>query len=176
MGDTTLSGGVQKSHYTTKFGSLNSWDKGGVDIINDDPRHYAFSNVYEVASISKPWEKVAVGKNLEYVLEVIRAEGVSQWRIAAHDEFALSLDGEILIELLAIESSPLAENARGSIALEAELEGTKMGTITLQKGHQALIPAGRAYRFSTAGTGVILMQTIEGPDTLYRWSEICQSF
>ena len=25
------------------------------------------------------------------------------------------------------------------------------------------------------GVGVILLQTIEGPDTIYRWAEICQT-
>ena len=57
-------------------------------VVYDDARHYAFSNVFEVASKSKPWEKVAVAKNFEYVLEVMRAEGTSEWRTAAHDEFA----------------------------------------------------------------------------------------
>ena len=38
-------------------------------VIDDDPKAYVFSNVFEVANISQPYEKVAVGKNLEYVLE-----------------------------------------------------------------------------------------------------------
>ena len=46
--------------YQTRFGSLEHYEKGGVEAINDDPRHYAFSNVYEVASKSGPYEKVAV--------------------------------------------------------------------------------------------------------------------
>ena len=64
-----------------------------VEIINDDPRHYAFSNIFEVASNAKPYEKIAVGKNMEYVVEAIRAEGTSAWRTAAHDEFVLVMDG-----------------------------------------------------------------------------------
>lgn len=175
MTNTATSGGIQKSKYTTKFGSLESWDKGGVELINDDARHYAFSNVYEVAASSKPWEKVAVGKNLEYVLEVIRAEGTSEWRVAAHDEFAVSLDGTITVELLAIDENPLSEDARGSVSLEADPHGKAMGSIVLGKGHQALLPAGRAYRFVAEKPGVILLQTIEGPDTLFRWAEICQT-
>lgn len=175
MDNTAVSGGKQKSQYVTKFGSLEQWNKGGVELINDDPRHYAFSNVFEVASNSKPWEKVAVGKNLEYVIEVIRAEGTSEWRIAAHDEFAVSMDGEITVELMAVETNPLPADARGSVALDGEPAGKKMGKIILSRGHQALLPAGRAYRFSTDKPGVLILQTIEGPDTLFRWAEICQT-
>src|SRR5205823_9912385 len=80
--------------YVTRFGSLASYEKGGVEIIDDDPKRYAFSNIFEVASRSKPYEKVAVGKNIQSVLEVIRAEGTSEWRAAAHDESALGMHGE----------------------------------------------------------------------------------
>ena len=79
----------------TIFGSLEHYDKGGVQIIDDDPKRYAFSNVFEVAAKSKPYEKVAVGKNLKYVIEALRAEGTSPWFAAAHDEAALVMDGEI---------------------------------------------------------------------------------
>jgi len=48
-----------------------------------------------VASKSKPYEKVAVGKNLKYVIEAVRAEGNSPWFAADHDEAALVMDGEI---------------------------------------------------------------------------------
>src|SRR5437660_5880506 len=74
--------------YVTRFGSLDQYEKGGVEVIDDDPRHYAFSNIFEVASISKPYEKVTVGKNLEYVLEAIRADGTSEWRGAPPAEGA----------------------------------------------------------------------------------------
>jgi hypothetical protein len=59
----------------TQFGSLKSHQKGGVQVINDDPKHYAFSNCFEVASKSKPYEKVAVGKNLKYVIEAVPGPG-----------------------------------------------------------------------------------------------------
>jgi hypothetical protein len=52
-----------------------------------------FSNVFEVASKARPYEKVAVGKNIEYVIEAIRVEGTSGWRAPAQDEFALVMDG-----------------------------------------------------------------------------------
>ena len=59
----------------TVFASLEKFQKGGVQPINDDPRNYAFSNIFEVASRAEPYEKIAVGKNLKYVLEAIRAFG-----------------------------------------------------------------------------------------------------
>ena len=73
MSNPSKAGAVEKESYTTVFGSLDSYNKGGVELINDDARHYAFSNVFEVAAKSKPWEKVAVAKNFEYVLEAVRA-------------------------------------------------------------------------------------------------------
>jgi len=81
--------------YTTRFGSLDSYDKGGVELINDNPRNYVFSNMFEVAAKAKPYEKVAVGKNIEYVIEAIRVEGTSGWRAPGQDEFALVMDGEV---------------------------------------------------------------------------------
>ena len=71
------------TQYSTVFGSLEHYEKGGVEVIDDDPRNYVFSNMFEVASKAKPYEKVAVGKNIEYVIEAIRAEGTSGWRAAA---------------------------------------------------------------------------------------------
>ena len=65
--------------YTTRFGSLADYQKGTIDIIDDDPTRYAFSNVFEVASKAKPYERIAVGKNFEYVIECLRAEGTSPW-------------------------------------------------------------------------------------------------
>lgn len=175
MGNVTAGGGVERSTYTTVFGSLDNFDKGGVELINDDARHYAFSNIFEVAASSKPWEKVAVAKNFEYVIEAIRAEGVSAWRTAAHDEFAVCLDGSVTVELVKLEASILPEDAEGSVALDGEPTGARMGRIHLGRGHQALLPAGTAYRFSSESPSVLIQQTIAGPDTQYRWAEICQT-
>jgi hypothetical protein len=175
QGVRTASGAYEAAAYVTRFGSLGQYEKGRVEIINDDPRHYAFSNVFEVASTSKPYEKVAVAKNMEYVLEAIRAEGVSAWRAAAHDEFALVMDGEVVIDLVKLDVSPLPPDAAGSIALAGEPAGRRMGRITARRGHQALLPAGAAYRFSAQRPSVILQQAIGGPDTQYRWAEICQT-
>jgi hypothetical protein len=174
-GTTTRSGALEASSYTTKFGSLDSYDKGHVELINDDARHYAFSNVFEVASRSRPWEKIAVAKNMEYVIEAVRAEGVSEWRTCAHDEFALVMDGEVVVDLVKLETAPLPPHAEGSVALAGEPSGRRMGRLTLRRGHQGLLPAGSAYRFTAVRTGVLVMQTIAGPDTQYRWADICQT-
>lgn len=162
--------------YTTAFGSLDSYDKGGVEPIADDPRNYVFSNMFEVASTARPWEKVAVAKNMEYVLEVIRAEGTSVWRTADHDEFALVMDGEVRIELVALDAPIAPRGKNGSIALPGEPAGAPMGRITLRLGHQALLPAHAAYRFVATQPSVLLVQTIKGDDTIERWSDICQTY
>ena len=161
------------SAYTTKFGSLNEFTKGVIDVIHDNPKHYAFSNIFEVASKSKPWEKVAVGKNMEYVLETIRAEGTSEWRTCAHDEFPLCMDGEVTIELVQTTSPQVASDKHGSVALDGEPAGQPMGRITLRRGHMALLPATAAYRFHADQPSVILLQTILGDDTVERWADIC---
>jgi len=161
--------------YETKFGSLGDYRKGGIDIIDDDPRRYAFSNVFEVASGSRPYEKVAVGKNRQYVIEAIRAEGTSGWRTAAHDEFALVMDGEVEIRLQKLGAGQAATAARGSNALSGEPGGAAMGRVIARRGHMTLLPVGAAYQFHAAKAAVILLQTQEGPDTVYRWAEIIQT-
>jgi hypothetical protein len=161
--------------YTTKFGSLASFEKGTIDVIDDDPKHYAFSNVFEVASHSKPWEKVAVGKNMQYVLEAIRAEGTSEWRTCSHDEFPLVMDGEVVVELVKLDTPLAPADKEGSIRISGEPVGAKMGRITLRRGHQALLPANAAYRMSAVAPSVVLLQTILGEDTVEKWAEICLS-
>jgi hypothetical protein len=161
--------------YTTRFGSLDHFEKGGVEVIDDDPKHYAFSNIFDVASRSRPYEKVAVGKNLEYVLEVIRADGTSEWRVAGHDESALIMDGEVEISLRTVDDDGLVPSGNGSVALAAEPAGQPIGRIVARRGHQALLPGRRAYQFSAQRPSVILLQTVKGPDTVEKWADICQS-
>jgi hypothetical protein len=161
--------------YVTKFGSLDHYEKGRIEIINDDPKHYVFSNVFEVAANAKPYEKIAVGKNMEYVLETIRAEGTSEWRTCAHDEFPTVLDGEVTVELVKLDTPLAAADKNGSIAVAGDPVGAKMGRIVLRRGHMCLLPANAAYRFSAAAPAVILLQTIQGDDTIERWAEICLS-
>ncbi len=162
--------------YVTRFGSLAHYEKGGVEIIADDPRNYAFSNVFDVASRSNPYEKVAVGKNIEYVLEAIRAEGTSGWRAAAHDEFALVMDGLVEIRLVKLsDPSVVPPGTQGSVALRGEPAGRRMGVVRAGRGHMTLLPAGAAYQFHADRPGVILLQTTASDDTRYRWAEICQT-
>jgi hypothetical protein len=163
------------TQYTTVFGSLDHYEKGRVEVINDDPKFYAFSNVFEVASRAAPYEKVAVAQNLEYVIEAIRAEGTSEWRATPHDEFALVLDGSVTIELRDPSEQLVDPDAHGSIAVDGTPDGSPMGTIVAGRGHMAMLPAGKAYRFVAERPSVILLQTIEGPDTRHKWSEICQT-
>jgi hypothetical protein len=161
--------------YTTRFGSLAKFEKGGVEPIDDDPKHYAFSNIFEVVSMSRPWEKVAVAQNQEYVLEAIRAEGVSDWRTAAHDEFALVVDGEVEIELISLDAPIAPPDKHGSVGIPRTPPGSVMGRIVARRGHMALLPANAAYRMKAAKPSAVLLQTIEGEDTIHRWSEICQT-
>lgn len=164
------------TRYVTNLGSLDHYEKGTLEIIDDDPKHYTYSNMFEVASISKPYEKVAVAKNMEYVLEVIRAEGTSEWRTAAHDEFALVMDGEVEVRLLKLnDPSVIGPDQEGSIALSGQPAGQNMGYVKARKGHMALLPVGAAYQFHADKPGVILLQTTAGPDTVYKWAEICQT-
>lgn len=160
----------------TRFGSLDRYEKGGVEVINDDARNYVFSNMFEVASRAKPYEKVAVGKNVEYVIEALRAEGTSGWRTAAHDEFALVMDGEIEIRLLKLDDpGAVPAGTQGSVALAGTPKGKRMGVVRARRGHMTLLPVGAAYQFNAVRPGVILLQTLKGADTLERWAQICQT-
>ena len=161
--------------YVTRFGSLASYDKGGIEVIDDDPKHYAFSNVFEVASHARPWEKIAVGKNMEYVIEVIRAEGTSEWRTCAHDEFPTVMDGEVAVELVKLDEPLVPPDKAGSVRLDGEPAGPRMGHIVARRGHMVLLPSNTAYRFRAPTPSVILLQTLHGDDTLERWAEICLS-
>ena len=158
----------------TRFGSLENYEKGGVQVINDDPRNYAFSNIFEVASRAEPYEKVAVGKNLKYVLEAIRAEGSSPWYSASHDEAAIVMDGEVEIRLVKLKQKLVAEDHEGTTMLEGNPQGAKMGYIVARRGHMALLPKGAAYQFHAAKPAVILLQTIRGDLTVEKWKQICE--
>src|SRR6266850_1579190 len=120
------------SKYHTVFGSLE---------------HYVFSNVFEVASKSKPYERVCVGKNLRYVIEAVRAEGNSPWYAAAHDEAALIMDGEVEVHLIKPDQPLVPESKEGAVELNGEPKGQKMGWVKGGRGHMALLPKGAAYQF-----------------------------
>ena len=161
--------------YTTVLGSLHEFEKGRLSIVDDDPKHYCHSNVFAVASRSEPYEKVAVGKNLEFVIEAIRAEGTSAWMAANHDEFVVLLDGEVTISFAEPGAAAIAENKDGTQRLAGDPTGRKMGRVFLKRGHQALLPKGAAYRFSAARPSVLIQQTIAGDLTRQKWAEICAS-
>ena len=169
-------GVVWLPRFTTKFGSLDDYEKGHVEVIDDEPHHYAFSNVFEVASKSKPYEKVAVGKNLKYVIEAVRAEGTSPWFAAAHDEAALVMDGEIEVHYVKPDQPPVPATKEGTVKLSGDPKGKNMGWVKVRRGHMALLPAGSAYQFRNNGKpGVLLVQTILGENTVEKWAEICQT-
>jgi hypothetical protein len=162
--------------HRTDFGSLTQFEKGRIELICDRSENYAFSNVFEVASNSAPYEKVVVGKNLKYVIEALRAEGRSGWYAASHDEFALVMDGVIELELVKLDdaSRTVPAHVEGSVKLDGEPAGRRMGYMILRRGHQALLPKGTAYRFGSVGAaGVIVMQTIVGKYSVQKWAEIC---
>ncbi|WP_343657381.1 hydroxyquinol 1,2-dioxygenase [Paraburkholderia caribensis] len=158
----------------TWLGSLDNYRKGSIEIIKGKPEHYAMSNVFEVASHAAPYEKIVVGKNLKYVIETLRAEGVSPWFTASHDEFCVVMDGEIDVHFIKPSDGPFVDaQTEGSVRLDGTPSGKSMGFVRLRRGHQALLPAGAAYRFETAGQGVLLVQTILGRYSVEKWKDIC---
>lgn len=163
--------------YQTKFGSLASYEKGGVQPIDDDVKNYAFSNCFEIANKSKPYEKVVFGQNQIYVLEALRAEGASPWYTCAHDEFALVMDGEVEIHLVKLDAPQTVADTEknGAVLVEGTPQGQKMGWMKLKRGHQALLPKNSAYQFRSAQPGVVILQTCKGELSIERWAEICQT-
>lgn len=165
----------QKQEYHTVFGSLENYDKGGVTVINDNPKNYAFSNVFEICNNSRPYEKVVFGINQIYVLEALRADGNSPWYTCAHDEFALCMDKEVEVHLVKLAEPVAPAEKNGAILVEGEPVGQKMGWIKLRRGHQAMIPANCAYQFKADQPGVIVLQTCLGDLSVQKWAEICQT-
>jgi hypothetical protein len=161
--------------HPTIFASLANYQKGTIEITEGDPKHYAFSNIFDVASRSKPYEKVIVAKNLEYAIEVLRAEGQSEWYAAGHDEFAIVMDGTVEVEFVKLDdpASVVPAGKEGTVKASANPKGRKMGAMRLKRGHQALLPAGAAYRFKSSQPGVIMLQTIVGDLSVEKWGEIC---
>lgn len=158
--------------YNTHIGSLESYQKGVIEL-KDDLQKYAFSNVYEVAGAAKPFERIAVAQNLEYVAEVMRVEGDSPWYAAPHDEFAIVMDGEVTFHFVKLVDDQLPGHAGGAVQLGAKPNGPTMGRVTARRGHQVLLPKGAAYQLVSAAPSVALLQTQDGPVTVKRWAEIC---
>jgi hypothetical protein len=168
---------MSSASYITRFGSLDHYEKGGVQIIDDDVRHYAFSNCFEIASKAKPYERVVFGQNQIYVLEVIRAEGTSPWYTCAHDEFALAMDGTVDIHLIRLDRAQCVPDPEhdGAVLVEGEPQGPKMGWLRIKRGHQALLPKNTAYQFRAPLPVVVIVQTCKGRLSVERWTDICQT-
>lgn len=165
------------TQYTTNFGSLESYQKGGVQVINDNAKNYAFSNCFEIATKSKPYEKIVFGINQIYVLETIRAEGISPWYTCAHDEFALCMDKEVDIHLVKLDQAQQVKDREknGTVLIAGEPEGQSMGWMKIKRGHQALLPANVAYQFRADKPAVIVLQTCKGDLSIEKWADICQA-
>lgn len=160
----------------TVFGSLERYEKGRVEVINDNAKNYAFSNVFEICNKSKPYEKVVMGINQIYVLEAIRAEGTSPWYSCAHDEFVLSMDGEVEVHLVKLDKPAVSDAEKnGAIKLSGEPVGRKMGWMKLRRGHQGMLPANCAYQFRAAKPAALVMQTTQGDLSVLKWADICQA-
>jgi hypothetical protein len=161
--------------FHTVFASLKDYVKGDLEIINDNPKYYAFSNVFDVAAKSKPYEKVVVALNMGYVLEAVRADGTSPWYAASHDEFVIVLDGTVEVDLIKLTDpdAVVAPDKQGAVLVKGEPVGKKMGWVKAGRGHQVLLPKGASYRFRAATPGAMLMQTILGDLSVQKWSEIC---
>jgi len=158
--------------YRTKLGALDSYEKGLIEL-DDDLRKYAFSNIFEVAGAAAPFERVAVVQNLEYVAEVMRVEGDSPWFAAPHDEFALVMDGEVRFNFVKLAEGQVPSHHGGAVRLGGQPNGPVMGHVTARRGHQVLLPEGAAYQLVSNKPAVAIIQTVDGPVTVKRWSEIC---
>jgi len=161
----------------THFASMEAFEKGGVEIVGaESPKRYLFSNLFEVAGQSRPCERVVIAKNLEFTIECVRAEGDSPWYICSHDETVLAMEGEMTVHFIAPGDSGLRppEDKQGAIRLGREPAGRTMGHVKMKRGHMALLPAVAAYQIRPQSLGVVLLQSIEGEESVERWAEICQ--
>jgi hypothetical protein len=165
------------TQYTSNFGSLESYEKGGVQVINDNAKNYAFSNCFDIASHSAPYEKVVFGINQIYVMETIRAEGTSPWYTCAHDEFVLCMDKEVEIHLIKLDPAQQVQDKEknGAVVVTGEPQGRSMGWMKIRRGHQALLPADVAYQYRCTAPAVLVLQTCKGELSIEKWADICQA-
>ena len=165
------------SSYATDFAAIDEYSRGKITVISkDDPKNYVFSNMLDVAANTRPYERVAVAKNFEYVIESVRAEGTSPWYSAAHDEFVVAMDYPVTVELVKLDDpdSVVDPESEGAHRLPGEPQGRKMGTAKLSRGHMCILPVGAAYRFVSGAPATLMIQTCDGPETQHRWAEFCQ--
>lgn len=156
----------------TKFGSLDNYEKGSIQMIQGKPSNYVFSNIFEVTENARPYDKTVVGINQKYIIESIRAEGTSAWYTCSHDEFVIAMDGELRVDFLKLKQ--VVESAVEGTQLAGEQpDGQPMGYVVLKQGHQCILPKGTAYRFNAQKPTTLILQTIKGPLSLEKWDEIC---
>ena len=161
--------------YQTDFGSIHKFKKGGVTVIDDDAKKYVFSNIFEVASKAKPYERMAVAKNFEYVIEAVRAEGTrpgTRPRMT-NSSCRWTAKSRSIWSSWTTRIPPSIPRAKAP-TLEGHPDGKKMGRLVLRQGHMALLPVGAAYRFQRRSACTLMIQTIDGPETVHKWAEICQ--
>jgi hypothetical protein len=86
------------------------------------------------------------------------------------------MDGEVEVHLvkLADPDAVVDPESEGAHRLAGDPDGKKMGRIVLRQGHMAMLPVGSAYRFFGRQTGTLMIQSMDGPETIHRWAEICQ--
>jgi len=160
--------------YATAFASIDSYQKGGVQIIDDNVKNFVFSNIYEVAATNPPYQRIVVAKNLDYTLEVARAEGVSAWYVCSHDEFVVAMDYSVEVHFVELaDSTGVDDDKDGAIRLQGQPQGKKIGKAILNRGHMALLPEKTAYQFQSAKPATLLFQTILGQESVERWNDIC---
>lgn len=160
----------------TKFGSLDAYDKGGIEITGKETRgRYLFSNMFEVAANAEPWARTVVARNLEFTIEVSRTQGSSPWYICAHDETVLVMEGALEVHFIKPGSDEAVppEDKEGAVRLAGTPDGAVMGHVAATRGHLVLLPAGAAYQIRSRGRGVALYQSALGEESIEKWAEIC---
>ncbi len=162
------------TEYKTVFASIDDYRKGGVQCLNEDPKRYAFSNLYEVAATNAPYDRIVVAKNLDYTIESVRAEGGSDWYVCAHDEFVVAMDYDVEVHYLKLEDESVIDDDKdGAFKLPTNTSGQEMGRIFLKRGHMALLPEKNAYRFHANRPSTLMIQSILGEESIEKWADIC---
>lgn len=162
------------AEYKTVFASIDNYQKGGVQCLNEDPKRYVFSNLYEVAATNAPYDRIVVAKNLDYTIESSRAEGTSDWYACAHDEFVVAMDHDVEVHFVKLQDeSIIDEDKDGAVKLQGNPDGQKMGRIFLKRGHMALLPEKTAYRFHANQPSTLMLQSILGEEAIEKWADIC---
>lgn len=162
--------------YKTAFASIDNYHKGGIQALVEDPKRYVFSNMFEIAATNAPYERIVAAINLDYTIEIARAEGTSPWFVCAHDEFVVAMDYDVEVHYVKLaDDSIVDEDKDGAVKLNGTPDGQKMGRIFLKRGHQALLPEKVAYRFQAAKPATLLIQSILGEASVEKWADICLS-